>query len=402
MFATLSTTSFAAPIELDGAAASRVLQAAPAPGHEVGLTSLCPRAESSSPRIIRGEIAASLASPLVSVDIDCAAVAAGATLKTPYDASTVTFHDATWKDDGKPCAAWNGTQRHAAQRAWLDAVEGHRQRASSSDAMACYFSRTYPTIPRRLSAAVINTSLLDFFWSHAPTLGAVDTIDVASLSFSTPGRCPLPERSLWVILDDASMHPARFACAKPESVRQCGSCGQSPRGCVPRILPPNKYTPSFSCLFTATKPTAPTVFPGFFTFRSGSELLEHKGVRDGAWVEVMRVARLDDRYGGLRAPGGVGAFEAEMALVGQVWFWVARGSGVWLNVGRSLRLHGPTVDYARRTLAHTDTLLTCREARARNYDTIQRYVPNPPRRYFRPLRGRLPSTFTCSSPLLIV
>jgi hypothetical protein len=67
--------------------------------------------------------------------------------------------------------------------------------------------------------------------------------------------------------------------------------------------------------------------------------------------------------------------------VGQLWFWVARGSGVWLNVGRSLVMTGPpppsrtAATSVRGSLslpaAPTTTNPTCREARARGYDTIQ-------------------------------
>ena len=65
----------------------------------------------------------------------------------------------------------------------------------------------------------------------------------------------------------------------------------------------------------------------------------------------MRIARLDDREDAVEPN--------ETCTVGQVWFWAAPGSGVWLNVGRSLVVRG---DAARPG---------CREAHAQGYDTIQ-------------------------------
>jgi hypothetical protein len=105
-------------------------------------------------------------------------------------------------------------------------------------------------------------------------------------------------------------------------------------------------------------------FPGFFVFRNetadrASGQMSERGVADHTWVEVVRIARLDDRYIGTTHPlANQSSIVAEQCLVGQIWFWVARGSGVWINVGRSLVLPGP---FPR----------ACEEAYAEGYDTVQ-------------------------------
>ena len=73
--------------------------------------------------------------------------------------------------------------------------------------------------------------------------------------------------------------------------------------------------------------------------------------------QVMRIDRID-----LASDA-----DTTTCTVGQVWFWAAPGSGVWLNVGRSLVVRG---DAARPG---------CREAHAQGYDTIQMPAAARPR-----------------------
>ena len=84
-------------------------------------------------------------------------------------------------------------------------------------------------------------------------------------------------------------------------------------------------------------------FPGFFVYRGRAT-----PAPDGAWIEVMRVARTDI---GERHPSGA-------ATRGQVWFYAAPGSGIWLNVGRTLALES----------AHRGG---CVDARHGRYDSVQ-------------------------------
>ena len=87
-------------------------------------------------------------------------------------------------------------------------------------------------------------------------------------------------------------------------------------------------------------------FPGFFVHRfDASALLPPyvSGVPDNTWVEVLRVARIETHFGN------------SSCTAGQVWFWLAMGSGIWWNTGRSLRGENPG----------------CGEARRRGFDSIQ-------------------------------
>lgn len=47
---------------------------------------------------------------------------------------------------------------------------------------------------------------------------------------------------------------------------------------------------------------------------------------DNAWVEVMRISRFESN-----------TLASERCTIGQVFYWVAFGSGIWINVGRSVR-----------------------------------------------------------------
>ena len=91
-----------------------------------------------------------------------------------------------------------------------------------------------------------------------------------------------------------------------------------------------------------------TFFPGFFRHVTYPSALP-----DGAWVEVMRITRKDDKVA-----------EGDRCLEGQIWFWHAPGSGIWYNIGRSKVLDASFVGAARR-------FLTCRTAQRVGYDSIQ-------------------------------
>eukprot|EP00747_Dinoflagellata_sp_TGD_P062816 gnl/TRDRNA2_/TRDRNA2_153183_c0_seq3.p1 gnl/TRDRNA2_/TRDRNA2_153183_c0~~gnl/TRDRNA2_/TRDRNA2_153183_c0_seq3.p1 ORF type:complete len:214 (+),score=11.52 gnl/TRDRNA2_/TRDRNA2_153183_c0_seq3:449-1090(+) len=81
----------------------------------------------------------------------------------------------------------------------------------------------------------------------------------------------------------------------------------------------------------------------FFVYRR--QAIIHDVVPDDTWVEVMRIARVDDKLGAI-----------DKSMVGQIWFWKAEGSGIWWNVGKSMHLRGP---------------VSCLDARRRGYDSIQ-------------------------------
>jgi len=56
--------------------------------------------------------------------------------------------------------------------------------------------------------------------------------------------------------------------------------------------------------------------------------VRQSGLPNHTWVEIVRVGRIDDK--------DVSNERSARATVGQVWFWLAPGSGIWLNTGRTL------------------------------------------------------------------
>jgi hypothetical protein len=71
----------------------------------------------------------------------------------------------------------------------------------------------------------------------------------------------------------------------------------------------------------------------------------HTPAPDGAWIEVMRARKHDE-----------GDFNS-------TWFYATRGSGIWLNVGKTIEMAiGADMDCHRSQVAY---------ARSRGYDTIQ-------------------------------
>jgi len=142
-------------------------------------------------------------------------------------------------------------------------------------------------------------------------------------------------------------------------------------------------------------PVAPVYFPGFFvrhsadfyikatgdvTRRLGDPLVSSPpfpdpnpnlstsdkvgdtGVPDHTWVEVVRVGRLDDKND-----------EPDRATAGQVWFWLASGSGIWWNTGKTLVINVPKQGSGGG----------CAAAHKQGYDSIQvtRRGPTPTHPY---------------------
>ena len=109
-----------------------------------------------------------------------------------------------------------------------------------------------------------------------------------------------------------------------------------------------------------------SAFPGFFIHRlNGScqhafcdDRSHRKPVPDNAWVEVMRISRFESN-----------TLASERCTIGQVFYWVAFGSGIWINVGRSVRPSRPQsprehIDWTHRW--------NCDRAHELGFDTIQR------------------------------
>ena len=94
-------------------------------------------------------------------------------------------------------------------------------------------------------------------------------------------------------------------------------------------------------------------FPGFFVYVGRPESWQ---ANDFDWVEVMHFTRYS-----------VGAHhnqQSEMPLVGQFWYYIAQGTGIWINVGKALRLH------------HAGYIPGCAYAVSKGYDTIINYPDN--------------------------
>ena len=165
-----------------------------------------------------------------------------------------------------------------------------------------YLSRVYE-LPS-LASDQIDASRLHFFWSTAPRFGQTLVVWWACL------HCNFEDDVIWAPFQDAQLDP----CTAPE----------------------------------------PAPFPGFFVHRPYAVSIQLTGVSDDHWVEVMRIARISEK------PDAV-----DQSSRGQVWFWLAVGSGIWWNVGKSKRLLASD----DRDLAHH---VTCAELRQQGYDSIQR------------------------------
>ena len=175
---------------------------------------------------------------------------------------------------------------------------------SSSAKLHGYLAALYET--PSLHSVNIDVSQVGFFWSGVPTFGRVFDVWWACL------HCSFDDNVLWAPLQDAILDP----CAQAYS--------------------------------------APVPFPGFFVQRPSAVSIQRTGVPDGSWVEIMRIARVESK------PDA-----ADRCTRGQVWFWLASGSGIWWNVGKSYRMlaGGGPYDAARR--------LSCADVRSLGYESIQ-------------------------------
>ena len=153
------------------------------------------------------------------------------------------------------------------------------------------------------------------------------------------------------------------------------------RGVQTAALPPSSGYPSLEY-----------TFPGFFVAHPRDRLFgdadtherisRKSGLPAHTWVEVMRIARIDDK---VEAWGQ----KADRSTVGQVWFWLSPGSGVWWNTGRTVVINTSVVAAAdgalnERSCASPFNLgewwqkrdeefrwATCESVRKKGYDTMQ-------------------------------
>ena len=211
--------------------------------------------------------------------------------------------------------AWLSTHVHAsplphemlAYFAQLYASPG----ASSGSASASHSSRQVDVV----EFSRIDASEMHYFWAHVPGRSTVTITWVcADCEFSdTLGP------KLWAPNPVSSLNPK--VVEGYAGARHCPDAG---------IVPvTQRRTTCLKAVGEREYDVRALRFPGFFVHRFGSRLTDgppvmRQGVADHMWVEVMRVAVIDD----------------QQSTRGMVWYFLAIGSGVWWNVGRSLRIVG--------------------------------------------------------------
>ena len=180
--------------------------------------------------------------------------------------------------------------------------------------------------------AAADLSLAAFFWTGVPFFEKMDVEhmqgEIAVLRTCVACAGHLRPGALWIPVDDVTQKPR----APWVSTLYGPPMARHDVPAAPPTSPPGEHA----------------FFPGFFAAADLSARLA-----DHSWVEVMRIARVDDKRD-----------EGDRCLANQVWYWHAPGSGIWLDVGASLVL---TPDYVGPTRKFT----SCRAARADGFDTIQ-------------------------------
>lgn len=222
----------------------------------------------------------------------------------------------------------------AAQEAWLSSLGGGRESEARRPARAglrAYFERVYGGSFFR---ALPDASRVGFFWDSVP---GREAFAVQWSCYQCPRYGYLAPGRLWAPVEESKVNP--------------GLLSEPLRAECTRGKPCNAKKMWQELERTYDEPKLR--FPGFFAHRfDPAALAAHfvHGIRDNVFVEVLRVARLETK----RLP-------TEVCTRGQVWFWHAPGSGVWLDLGTSLRLNATDGVHAE----------SCAAAWEMGYDTIQ-------------------------------
>ena len=193
--------------------------------------------------------------------------------------------------------------------AWLDRILlVHAAGGLGALSLLRYLEQVYPNT---INVHVANASRMSFFWHSVPRRKEFRVLWSCTPCSSNGYRAPA---ALWAPSEEAFHNPFFLDRATLQSCNatEHPSCEQLLRSEDRRSLPVH--------------------FPGFFrapalSGRRSYRRSNDSGIPDGAWCEVMRVARLNRE----RSP-------ETSSTRGQIWFWLAEGSGIWWNVGRSLRL----------------------------------------------------------------
>ena len=234
----------------------------------------------------------------------------------------------------------------AGQRTWLSWLDRAQASGGTSGAeLGWYLNALYPNIHNN---TLVNVTAMNFFWQTVPRRSVFRMLWSCAPCSSRGYRAP---SALWAPSEEALGNPFRFSRAY---LRRCNAT-EHPSCRSPLVRA--------HVMQNAEGIKRPTHFPGFFRALSApggkeSAQLTSTFIADGSWVEVMRVARWN--------------LESHTPVTestrGQVWFWMAVGSGIWWNVGVSLRLSHQRNN--RQMLYHNG----CDGARKLGYDSIQ--LPN--------------------------
>ena len=206
-----------------------------------------------------------------------------------------------------------------------------------------------------LRAGLPCASQLDWFWSTVPGRHSYAATWARFRNGSRYETCHTEQFApLYAPLSDARLalqmvaRKSLAACREEQMKSQEIACL---RQLIARSYLPRKLLfPGVMVRRSAqTAPTSgPADFrPGRYCYGRCNASHHLHGAPSHRWVEVLRVARLDDK-----------ASRQELSAVGQVWFWITVGSGIWLNTGRTVVLH-------------SEDRLDCWAARKQGFDTVQ-------------------------------
>ena len=243
----------------------------------------------------------------------------------------------------------------AAQQSWLSSHErtGCDGNTGMSVAMRQYFSTLYG-LQGDEACLHLNPTHNTFYWWFVP--------DRTSFEVSwIPSYCSgFGNGLMWGPIDDAVMSTRLVQTYDGNADCLLPNGGYTD--------PPQHTTHDDPCLAElAHGYTSPLVtFPGTFIQRFDYEYLaQHPatshwrtGIESHKWVEVMRIDRIDL----------VSHSDTTTCTLGQVWMWLAPGSGIWYNLGNSKK--AVTTGEAAGLWYGLPTR-PCTTARAEGYDSIQ-------------------------------
>ena len=238
----------------------------------------------------------------------------------------------------------------AGQQVWLRGVEAAGAAKELREGLEHYYYTVYcpQAHAKKMTTIRVLASELNYFWNFVPGRSTF------TMSWGCIGCLRIgawPEGLLFAPQEEAQFNPELCQGAYP-----CNKKFLLERFSAERLR-----------------------FQGFFVQRYvRSALRPHfkRGIPGGRYVEVMRVARVEQ----LRSHNHL-----KWNSKGQMWFWLAFGSGIWLNLGRSLRL------------MKASDFKGCLAARNAGYDTIQ--LPSGPNSPM--VEGYMYEIVDCSGALLV-